>query len=101
METRTGTLHMGVIICVLILSSLCVLNFTLPSCRPRLAEVAPTTEKFEWAWPIDYVKYALKCLEIFYEKIDIYESNRPTSRSIFCLLDGFICQVSRNILREN
>jgi len=65
METCTGTLHIGVIICVLINSSFFALNFTLPSCRPHLAEVARTTEKFERAWPIDYVDYALKCLEIF------------------------------------
>ena len=81
-------------ICVLILSLFCVLNFRLSSCKPHLVEVARTTEKVERVWPFDSVDYALKCLEIFNEKIDIYECNRPTSRSIFCHLDGFICQIS-------
>ena len=54
----------------------------------------PYDRKVERAWLIDHVDYALKCLELFNEKIDIYESNGPTIRSIFCHLDGFICQIS-------
>ena len=58
---------------VLILSLFCVLNFMPPSCKPHLAGVAHTSEKVQRTWSFDYVDYDLKCLEIFNDKIDIYE----------------------------
>ena len=44
-----------IIIRILIHCSVCVLNFLLPTCRPKFAEVANTTYKSDQAWSFSFI----------------------------------------------
>ena len=81
METYRGKLYRGVIRRVLIHSSFCVLNFILFHADQVLPKLPLRHKKVERASPSDYFDDALRCLEIFNEKIGIYGSDRPTSTS--------------------